>query len=88
MRSVSMFTKARKRALIGATAVARTDLTPKGTVFLMGEYWNAVAEEGGTIKAGAPIDVVGREGFSLRVRAKSTDSPKGAEQKESPGRST
>ena len=75
-------------ALIGATAVARTDLTPKGTVFLMGEYWNAVAEEGDTIKAGAPIDVVGREGFSLRVRAKSTDSPKGAEQKESPGRST
>jgi membrane-bound serine protease (ClpP class) len=75
-------------ALIGAAAVARTDLTPKGTVFLMGEYWNAVAEEGDTIKAGAPIDVVGREGFSLRVRAKSTDSPKGAEQKESPGRST
>jgi len=57
-------------ALVGASAVARTDLAPAGTVFLMGEYWNAVAEEGDPIKAGSLVEVVGREGFNLRVRPK------------------
>jgi membrane-bound serine protease (ClpP class) len=57
-------------ALIGAKAVARTDLAPEGTVFLMGEYWNAMAEDRELIKAGSTVEVVGREGFSLRVRQK------------------
>lgn len=60
-------------ALIGAAAVARTDLDPRGTVFLMGEYWDAVGEEGGSIQAGRTVEVVGREGFCLRVRVKSTE---------------
>jgi membrane-bound serine protease (ClpP class) len=59
-------------ALIGAVAVARTDLDPKGTVFISGEYWNAVVDEAangeGVIKAGSQVEVAGREGFCLRVR--------------------
>lgn len=62
-------------ALIGATATARTDLAPAGTVFLKGEYWNAVAEGQDTIQAGSPVEVVAREGFRLRVRAKQGDVP-------------
>lgn len=62
-------------ALIGATATARTDLTPQGMVFLKGEYWNAVAEEG-VIQAGSPVEVVERDGFCLHVRRESTNLPK------------
>ncbi|HIP95787.1 MAG TPA: nodulation protein NfeD [Anaerolineae bacterium] len=54
-------------ALIGATAEARTALNPDGVVFLMGERWNATAEDG-PIAAGERVKVVGREGFRLRVR--------------------
>jgi len=57
-------------ALIGATAITRTDLDPEGTVFLMGEYWSAVADEGSAIEAGSQVKVVRREGFRLRVREK------------------
>jgi len=59
-------------ALIGATAVARTDIDPEGTVFLKGEYWSAVTDEGRAIEAGSQVEVTGREGFRLRVQ-KSTD---------------
>ena len=59
-------------ALIGARAVARTDLDPEGTVFLKGEYWSAVADKAtgqeDLIRAGNQVKVVGREGFRLRVR--------------------
>ena len=55
-------------ALIGATAVARTDIDPEGTVFLKGEYWSAVTDEGRAIEAGSRVEVTGREGFRLRVR--------------------
>ncbi len=57
-------------ALIGATATARTDLDPQGTVFLKGEYWNAVLEGQEATEAGSAVEVVAREGFRLRVRAK------------------
>lgn len=69
-------------ALIGATAVARTDIDPEGTVFLMGEYWSAVADEGSAIKAGSQVKVMSREGFRLRVRRKSTDLRKSAGRKD------
>ena len=53
-------------ALIGAVAVARTDLSPTGTVFLKGERWEAEAEDG-PIEAGAKVRVKAMEGFRLRV---------------------
>jgi membrane-bound serine protease (ClpP class) len=60
-------------ALVGATAVARTDIDPQGTVFLKGEYWTAVTEEGRAIEAGSRVKVTGREGFRLRVRETHTE---------------
>jgi membrane-bound serine protease (ClpP class) len=53
--------------LLGATGVARGDLTPEGLVFVQGERWQATAEEG-EVKDGTPVQVVGIEGFRLKVR--------------------
>jgi membrane-bound serine protease (ClpP class) len=62
-------------ALIGALAVARTDLDPEGSVFLKGEYWNAVSESGVTIHKDSPVKVTGREGFRLSVRPEDSGEP-------------
>jgi membrane-bound serine protease (ClpP class) len=56
-----------REALTGLTAEAQTDLAPEGTVFLKGELWDAVAEDG-PIEKGAPVRVVAVEGFRLTVR--------------------
>ena len=53
--------------LIGEMAVARTPLAPEGTVFLKGERWDAVAEDG-SVEEGQRVSVVAREGFRLRVK--------------------
>lgn len=46
---------------------ARTDLSPRGKVFVSGELWDAVAE--GRIAAGDRVEVVDLEGLELRVRS-------------------
>jgi membrane-bound serine protease (ClpP class) len=43
------------QTLIGETGVSRTDLNPQGTVFVRGEYWQAVADE--SILAGKRVSV-------------------------------
>ncbi|MEW6171718.1 MAG: nodulation protein NfeD [Bacillota bacterium] len=53
--------------LIGREAVARTDLRPEGKVFLEGEIWRAVSEEG-DINSGERVEVVQNEGMRLKVR--------------------
>jgi membrane-bound serine protease (ClpP class) len=53
--------------LVGASAEARFELNPEGKVFLEGEYWNAIAEDG-PIHSGEQVKVVAVEGFRLRVR--------------------
>jgi membrane-bound serine protease (ClpP class) len=53
--------------LSGAAALALTDLGPEGLVRVGGEQWSALAE-GGAIKAGEKVDVVGRDGLRLLVR--------------------
>jgi membrane-bound serine protease (ClpP class) len=53
--------------LEGELAQARTPLDPQGIVFLQGERWHALAEEG-AVAAGEQVEVVGRDGFRLRVR--------------------
>ncbi|NLE76754.1 MAG: nodulation protein NfeD [Chloroflexi bacterium] len=53
--------------MMGRSAVARTELAPRGSVFLMGEWWEAEAE-GEPIGQGETVEVVGHEGFLLRVR--------------------
>lgn len=56
-----------REGLIGQIAEARTDLSPQGTVFLRGEHWGAILEEG-TAEKGEKVQVVDAEGFRLRVR--------------------
>jgi membrane-bound serine protease (ClpP class) len=53
--------------LAGTPALALTDLGPEGLVRVGGEQWSALAE-GGVVKAGDKVDVVGRDGLRLLVR--------------------
>jgi len=56
--------------LVGALATARTDLSPTGTVYLKGEWWEAEADDT-PIEAGEQVRVESVEGFRLRVKRKS-----------------
>jgi len=56
--------------LIGQTADVRRALRPHGTVFVAGEWWDAeLVGAPGPVPVGAKVQVVGRDGYSLRVRA-------------------
>ena len=61
-----------REALIGALAEARTDLDPQGKVFLKGEYWEAVVQEG-TVHKGERVRILSREGFLLTVEKTEPD---------------
>lgn len=60
--------------IIGQQAIARTELNPTGTVFLQGELWQAIAQDG-SISADETVQVVGREGFRLIVRSARRETP-------------
>jgi len=66
VESVFFKVKTGKEALIGNTGVAATDLNPKGTVRVMGEFWQATAKNG-VIKKDENIKVTGMEGMTLIV---------------------
>lgn len=51
--------------LVNQIAEARTALTPSGTVFLQGEYWNAESEA--PVEKGGQVRVVSVEGLKLHV---------------------
>lgn len=51
--------------LIGESGRALTDLDPTGRVIAHGEYWDARARS--RIVSGAPVRIVGKEGFTLIV---------------------
>lgn len=53
--------------LVGRMGTARSDLQPEGTVFVEGELWRALSEEG-TIKAGEKVVIIAIDGLNLRVR--------------------
>lgn len=42
-------------------------LAPKGRIRIQGELWNAVSLSGETIQAGERVEVIGREGLTLKV---------------------
>ncbi len=65
MRRMPVYTPS--QAMIGAHAVARGNLDPKGFVFLNGERWKAVAVDG-PISSGDRVEVTGVKGFTLTVR--------------------
>jgi membrane-bound serine protease (ClpP class) len=52
--------------LIGQRGVARSALAPAGRVMVHGELWAAVAEA--MVPAGSPVEVVGMDDMTLRVR--------------------
>jgi membrane-bound serine protease (ClpP class) len=53
-------------ALVDQIAEARTALTPSGTVFLQGEYWNAESDV--PVEKGVQVRVVSVEGMKLHVK--------------------
>jgi membrane-bound serine protease (ClpP class) len=55
--------------LVGGEATVRTALDPEGTVFLKGELWTAVSEEG-QIEAGVTVTIKKIEGLKLFVTRK------------------
>lgn len=53
--------------LIGKFTDARTDINPKGKIFLDGSYWSAVNVGEAPIHSGDQVKVVSREGLTIRV---------------------
>lgn len=53
--------------IVGEIGVAKTELNPRGRVFIHGEWWTAVSES--RIPPGARVRVTGLDGFTLRVEA-------------------
>ena len=56
--------------LIGATAIVRTPLNPKGTVFTDGTLWNAELENGEPAAVGELVEIVKIKGLQLTVQRK------------------
>ena len=55
-----------REGLIGKTAVVKTSLSPRGTVFLEGENWTAVSEED-QVEPGEEVVVTGVNNLVLSV---------------------
>lgn len=56
-----------REGVVGHTGEARTDLTPKGTIFVDGALWSATSESGDIAK-GETVEVVSMQGLKLKVR--------------------
>lgn len=56
-----------QEGMIGLTGTARSDLQPEGMVFVEGELWKAIAEDG-VIKSGEKVVITGIDGLLLKVR--------------------
>lgn len=66
-------------AMVGNRAIARTDLDPEGYVFIEGERWKALAEDG-PVRRGESVVITQVKGLTLHVRrrlpiAESTPAP-------------
>jgi membrane-bound serine protease (ClpP class) len=55
------------QALIGLQGQARSDLDPRGFVFVSGEYWSAESAEG-SVHEGDMVIITAVNGLSLKVR--------------------
>ncbi len=56
-----------REGLVGAIGVARSELSPEGTVFVQGELWSAESVDG-VIPAGTRVRVTRVDGLRLRVQ--------------------
>ena len=69
--------------LVGEEGIARTDLAPRGKVFLHGEIWEAEVAEGASrspgrgIASGARVRVVGVRGMVLVVKEEQPEAQEG-----------
>jgi membrane-bound serine protease (ClpP class) len=54
-------------AMVGNKAIARSDLDPSGDVFIEGERWRAVVEDG-PVKRGEAVTITSVKGLTLTVR--------------------
>ena len=59
-----------QEGLIGMVAEVRTVLNPRGTVFVHGELWGAILDEGQAADPGEEVTVTAVEGLKLRVTKK------------------
>ncbi len=57
-----------KEALLEQTGEVVVDLSPQGKVFISGEYWDAISENGEKIEKNSKIKVVEVDGFLLKVK--------------------
>jgi membrane-bound serine protease (ClpP class) len=64
-----------REALVGASGIAVSDLTPSGQVHVKGEVWTASAQEG-SIRKGDAVQVVRVEGLRLWVVGKQQNEEK------------
>jgi membrane-bound serine protease (ClpP class) len=53
---------------VGEVGVARSEVFDDGSVFVHGEYWNAVSDE--KIPANSKVEVIAVSGMTLKVRLK------------------
>jgi len=56
-----------REAMVGAVAVVRRRLAPRGKVAVMGELWDAVAGDGTTVEEGTEVSVLAVDGMRLVV---------------------
>jgi membrane-bound serine protease (ClpP class) len=54
-------------AMVGNKAIARSDLNPDGYVFIEGERWKAIAEDG-PVHRGEAVTITSVKGLTLTVR--------------------
>ncbi len=57
-----------EEGMIGQIGVTKTELSPQGTVMVMGEYWHAVSSTGEAIGKGERVEVVKLERRTVEVR--------------------
>jgi membrane-bound serine protease (ClpP class) len=54
------------KGIIGETGLAKTDISREGSVFVHGEYWNAVSDD--EIPAGSKVEVIAVDGMKIKVK--------------------
>ncbi len=61
------------QTMVGRRAIARSDLDPQGFVFIEGERWRAVAEDG-PVRQGEAVIVTAVKGLTLTVRRRQSEA--------------
>lgn len=65
-----------REGMVGQVGVARTELAPRGKVFVRGELWNAVAE-GDPVPAQQKVEIIDVDGLTVKVRPHHEDESAG-----------